>query len=75
MVTAAYIRSKIEALECGPRTQETKIFFIEDGEDQALTKAQWEAVKSWEQAHPWGQAHVIIFKEVTAHYSDTEPGE
>jgi hypothetical protein len=75
MITAAYIRSKIEAFECGPGAQETKIFFIEDGEDQALTKAQREAVKSWEQAHPWGQAHIIIFKEVTAHYSDTDLGE
>lgn len=64
MVTAAYIRSKIEALERGPGAQETKIFFIEEGKDQALTKTQWEAVKSWEQAHPWGRAHVIVWEEV-----------
>jgi hypothetical protein len=75
MVTAADLRRRIDVLERGPGAQETKIFFIEDGEDQALTKAQWETVKSWEQAHPWGQAHIIIFEEVTAHYSDAEPEE
>lgn len=65
MVTAAYLRRRIEALESGPRTQETKIFFIDEGSDEDLTKAQWEAVTAWEQAHkPWGRAHILIFEEV-----------
>lgn len=63
MVTTADLRRRLEALESGPRTKGTKIFFI-DGSDQDLTKAQWEAVKAWKTAHPWGQAHVIIFEEV-----------
>lgn len=64
MVTAGDLRRRLEALECGPRLKETKIFFIDEGSDQALTKAQWEAVNAWEQAHPWGHAHVIVFEEV-----------
>lgn len=64
MVTAAVLRRRLEALECGPGTQETKIFFIDGGSDQALTNTQWEAVRAWEQAHPWGRAHVILFEEV-----------
>ena len=75
MVTASYLRSKIEALEHASGAQETKIFFIEEGENRALTKAQWEAVESWEQAHTWRPAHIIIFEEVTTHYSDTELGK
>lgn len=64
MVTATDLRRRLEALECGPGAQETKIFFIDEGSDQALTKSQWEAVKAWEHAHPWGQSHVIVFEEV-----------
>ncbi len=64
MVTAADLRRRLEALEHGPSAQKTKIFFIDEGSDQALTQAQWEAVEAWEQAHPWGQAHVIVFEEV-----------
>lgn len=41
-----------------------KIFFVDEGLDQALKKAQWEAVKVWERAHPWGQAHIIVCEEV-----------
>lgn len=66
MVTAADLRRRLGALECGPVAQETKIFFIDEGSDQALTKAQWEAVKTWEQDHPWGRAHVLVFEEVKA---------
>lgn len=62
------LRRRLKTLESGPRTKETKIFFIDEGSDQDLTKFQWEAVKAWEMAHPWGQAHVIVCHEVTAHY-------
>ena len=65
MVTTASIRNRLEALEQGPDVQELKIFFIDEGSDEALTKAQWEAVKAWEQAHPWEKVHVIVFKEVS----------
>lgn len=64
MVTVAVIRNRLEALENGPGVQETKIFFIDVGSDETLTKAQWEAVKNWEQSHPWGQAHIIVFEEI-----------
>jgi len=64
VVTAEDLRRGLEALECGPRSKETKIFFIDGGSNQDLTKAQWEAVKAWQQAHPWGQAHVIVCEEV-----------
>lgn len=64
MLTAAELRRRLEVLEYVPGSQERKIFFIDEGSDQALTKAQWEAVKAWEQARPWGQAHVIVFEEV-----------
>lgn len=64
MVTAADLRRRLEALECGPGAPETKIFFIDGGSDEALTASQWKAVKTWEQAHPWGQAHVIVCEEV-----------
>lgn len=67
MVTAAELRRRLEALECGPN-QEFKIFFVEKGGDPAVTQAQWAAVKAWQRVHPWGQAHVIVCEEVTAHY-------
>lgn len=68
MVTAAELRRRLESLERSPRAQETKIFFVEEGEDPAITQAQWAAVKAWQRVHPWGQAHVIVCEEVTAHY-------
>jgi len=64
MVTAAYLRRRIDFLMCGPMAQETKIFFIDGGEDEALTASQWKAVRAWEKAHPWGRAHVIICEYV-----------
>jgi hypothetical protein len=64
MVTAAELRRRLEAFERDLGTQETRIFFIDEGSGEALAKAQWEGVKAWEQAHPWGQAHVIVFREI-----------
>lgn len=64
MVTVAVLRNRLEVLEQGPKVQEKKIFFIDVGSDEALTKSQWEAVNHWEQSHPWGQAHVIVFEEI-----------
>jgi hypothetical protein len=64
MLTTADIWRRLEAFECGPSAQETKIFFTDEGSDQTLTKAHWEAVKAWEQAHLRGQAHLIVFEEV-----------
>lgn len=64
MVTAADCRRRLEALERGPGAQETKIFCIDVGENEALTAAQWEAVRAWEQVHPWGRAHVIVCEEI-----------
>jgi hypothetical protein len=64
MVTAADCRRRLEGLERGPSAQETKIFFIDGGEDEALTASQWKAVRAWEKAHPWGRAHVIICEYV-----------
>jgi hypothetical protein len=55
MVTGEDFRRRIEAMERGPGAQETKIFFIEEGSDQALAQAQWEAFKAWEQSHPEGK--------------------
>lgn len=66
MATAAHLRRRLEALECGPEAQETKIFFIDGGSDEALIRAQWENVRAWEKAHPWGRAHIIVFEEVGA---------
>lgn len=74
MVTAANLLRRVEALECGPGAQE-KIFFIDGGEDEALTASQWKAVRAWEQSHPLARIHVIVFKEVTANYPDGEPAE
>lgn len=64
MLTAVELRRRLEALERGPRTQDTKIFFIEEGEDPALTEAQWGAVTKWQDLHPFSQAHVIVCEEV-----------
>lgn len=64
MVTAATLRKKLEKLEQGPDVQEMKIFFVDKGSDEALTEAQWEAVRVWEKAHPWRRAHIIVFEEV-----------
>lgn len=44
MVTAAALRNRLETLEKGLEVQETKIFFIDKGPEESLTKAQWEAV-------------------------------
>lgn len=64
MVTATGLQNRLKTLEQGPGIQETKIFFIDLGSDETLTKAQWDAVKTWERTHPWGQAHVIVYREI-----------
>ncbi|WP_292387706.1 hypothetical protein [Methanosarcina sp. UBA5] len=64
MITTASVKNRLKTLEQGPDVQESKIFFIDGGSDEALTKAQWEAVTAWQRTHPWGQAHVIVCEEV-----------
>lgn len=64
IATSTELRRRIAVLYRGPSAQETKIFFIDGGEDEALTASQWKAVRAWEKAHPWGRAHVIICEYV-----------
>lgn len=52
MITAADLLRRLLTLECVPGIQETKIFFIDESSDKALTKSQWETSKTWNKTSP-----------------------